>query len=707
VPYDSVKDLPSGFDGYTYEQRAYALRVLNAMLRENPDMDEGIAIATTHRMVREKFNLEATRMPGEFSFVASIEKASVGKDDQLDFIGQASSSVIDKGGDRVTERAIQSMRNTGLIPLVTAGSHQEGEVSVISRIGWCRPEISDDDLSVFRIAGQLKKSHPFSQTIYEDLLDVEKRKTMKLSISGRLPEGAVKRTYDPQTGRAVSEINDVELQHVLLCSANSAMNQDTWISPSGAEKGMSDWTGMIFKAAETMGRQPGGQGLGPGSICVCPECGHEEEHETGKPCYEIECPKCGAKMTRPNAEKVKAAEPEIRWSGVLVCPECGSEMKVSRSKAGEYEYYCENCGGRMTWKEGEETVPTTRETEKAKFDELSDVEKITIYYDLVGKSVAELTPEELEKAKWTTATINDFPDSSFLYVENTGKKDEEGKTVPRNARHLPVKDKEGNYDCAHLRNAAARANQIKGVVETISDSKREDLKKKAQSLYQKHCVNKTECDVNEGGISAMEDPIKKAQQNLGQAVWASLTSLFGGSSRDEQADEKAEHTDAGTQDEIKRAEEKPEVAEVLASLVERIDSLAERLDSMEKSEDETEKTDDESVEKGKDENEDENEESVEKSEDAEDEQTETKEPSDDVIERIDENLEVIFKQLSENKTAQSKQEEQIGALSEAVASLAKAGGVSAQIPQGSDSGDNGGSTDVSHIIANHIKSATR
>jgi len=705
VPYNSVKDLPPGFDDYTYEQRAYALRVLNAMLRENPDMDEGIAIATAHRMVKKKFNLEATKMPGEFSFVASIEKASVDKDDQLNFIGQASSSVIDESGDRVTERAIQSMRNTGLIPLVTAGSHQEGEVSVISRIGWCRPEISDDDLSVFRIAGQLKKSHPFAQTIYEDLLDVEKRKTMKLSISGRLPEGAVTRTYDPQTGRAVSEINDVELQHVLLCSANSAMNQDTWISPSGVEKGMGDWTGMIFKAAETMGRQPGGQGLGPGDVCVCPECGYEEEHETGKPCYEMECPKCGAKMTRPKAGKAKAAESEIRWSGVLVCPECGSEMKVSRSKVGEYEYYCENCGGRMIWKEGEETVPTTKETEKAKFDELSDVEKITIYYDLIGKSVAEFTPEELEKAVWTTAYVNDLPDSAFLYVENTGKKDEDGKTVPRNARHLPVKNSEGNYDCAHLRNAAARANQIKGVVETISDSKRESLKKKAQSLYQKHCVSKTECEILEGGVPAMEDSIKKAQQNLGQAVWASLTSLFGGTPKDEHVDENVERANAEEGNKVEKTEDESKVTEILSALVEKIDSLAERLDSIEKSEDDAEETDEGSVEKGKDENE--NEESVEKSEDVKDEQTETEEPSDDVIERIDENLKVIFKQLSENKAAQSKQEEQIGALSETVASLAKASGVSAQVPQSSDSGNNGGSTDVSHIIANHIKSATR
>lgn len=61
--------------------------------------------------------------------------------------------------------------------------------------------------------------------------------------------------------------------------------------------------------------------------------------------------------------------------------------------------------------------------------------------------------------QWTTAYINDLPDECFAYIEPGGRKDEEGKTVPRSLRHLPYKDKDGKIDLPHLRNALARLPQ--------------------------------------------------------------------------------------------------------------------------------------------------------------------------------------------------------------------------------------------------------
>ena len=46
-----------------------------------------------------------------------------------------------------------------------------------------------------------------------------------------------------------------------------------------------------------MGRM-GGFAAGPGGICKCTNCGAKIIHQRGIPCYQTECPKCGAKMTR-------------------------------------------------------------------------------------------------------------------------------------------------------------------------------------------------------------------------------------------------------------------------------------------------------------------------------------------------------------------------------------------------------------------------
>jgi HK97 family phage prohead protease len=64
-------------------------------------------------------------------------------------------------------------------------------------------------------------------------------------------------------------------------------------------------------------------------------------------------------------------------------------------------------------------------------------------------------------AVWTTAYINDLPDSHFLYVEPGGSKDDQGKTVPRSLRHFPYKDASGKVDLPHLRNALSRIPQSK------------------------------------------------------------------------------------------------------------------------------------------------------------------------------------------------------------------------------------------------------
>ena len=55
---------------------------------------------------------------------------------------------------------------------------------------------------------------------------------------------------------------------------------------------------MTPSRGQGRGRKGGPKQSGPGGKCVCASCGYELEHEAGQPCYEIQCPECGAKMTR-------------------------------------------------------------------------------------------------------------------------------------------------------------------------------------------------------------------------------------------------------------------------------------------------------------------------------------------------------------------------------------------------------------------------
>jgi len=69
--------------------------------------------------------------------------------------------------------------------------------------------------------------------------------------------------------------------------------------------------------------------------------------------------------------------------------------------------------------------------------------------------------QEIEKAQWTAAYINELPDSAFLFIEEGGEKDADGRTAPRALRHLPYRDQDGKIDLPHLRNALARLSQTK------------------------------------------------------------------------------------------------------------------------------------------------------------------------------------------------------------------------------------------------------
>jgi len=95
--------------------------------------------------------------------------------------------------------------------------------------------------------------------------------------------------------------------------------------------------------------------------------------------------------------------------------------------------------------------------------EFGKMQEVRIEYVVVEKMKALLRRllGRDEKAKWTTAYINNLGDPAFLWIEAGGKKDKEGKTTPRSLRHFPVKDDQGKFDLPHVRNAISRIPQAK------------------------------------------------------------------------------------------------------------------------------------------------------------------------------------------------------------------------------------------------------
>jgi predicted Fe-Mo cluster-binding NifX family protein len=56
------------------------------------------------------------------------------------------------------------------------------------------------------------------------------------------------------------------------------------------------------RGKEQGGRRSGGivrgSGAGQTGTCICPQCGQQQAHQRGVPCFELTCPKCGSAMTR-------------------------------------------------------------------------------------------------------------------------------------------------------------------------------------------------------------------------------------------------------------------------------------------------------------------------------------------------------------------------------------------------------------------------
>lgn len=218
------------------------------------------------------------------------------------------------------------------------------------------------------------------------------------------------------------------------------------------------------KAEGESGRQPKpGREKQATHGCTCPECGKSVQVPQGQKCNEVKCPECKAMMKQGTSGEEKAVVASPSYAGFTHGQDSmlgGANQAMGEDDA---ECKCPKCG---------KGIPCTARACPYCKESIDRVER------------GEGDKMETDKSEWSAASVNDLPDSSFLYVES-GEKDGEGKTTPRSKRHLPYKNAEGKVDLPHLRNAISRLGQSGTGKGWLTPELRKRLQAKAQGILKK------------------------------------------------------------------------------------------------------------------------------------------------------------------------------------------------------------------------------
>lgn len=464
-------------------------------------------------------------MPGAFQFDAIVAKT---EDGVMTFTGVASSTGLDRQQERITEKALEGMASQAPIPLACAGSHDEATVDPRAEVGIISEFNVEGEKLLLR--GELDEEHPWSRWLYRGMAQGR----WKLSIGGRVPQGSVRTVHDYETGTVIREIDNVVLDHVLLCRANSAVNQDSQIYAATAPS----WLEAIAKA---------------GAEWEDPEMPNAFDAPVEISSDEIYNSLCDYLIE-------KTVENHEEW----IDPPWVEELHEDYAIVGteEDQFY---------------RVAYTVSDGQLEIGEWVPVMREWVVTD----------PEEVAKAKWSRAYINDLPDSHFLYIEPGGKKDSEGKTVPRSLRHLPYKDANGKIDIPHLRNAIARAPLIKlKDGRRISREKARQIQEKARAILARVTKAEAPVETSPKGDTDMGDPtvIERFLDGL-EALVGRLDKAGGAVATGDSVE-----GDATTEDPTDQTDGDQETPSVEKAISEAFQRFGEQLDSILSRVEELEKT---------------------------------------------------------------------------------------------------------------------
>jgi hypothetical protein len=164
---------------------------------------------------------------------------------------------------------------------------------------------------------------------------------------------------------------------------------------------------------------------------------------------------------------------------------------------------------------------------------LSDEEWNALSEEEKQKYMSQLPPvgsqrQNAKDAEWTTEYVNNLADECFAYIEEGGKKDDEGKTVPRSLRHLEFKNAQGEIDHDHLTAALqALSGARTGKPLSYAEKAKPKLCAAVRSWNREHEEAKIESEVcgTEDSVCARLDPFEELARS--RRYFHSNMSLFG------------------------------------------------------------------------------------------------------------------------------------------------------------------------------------
>lgn len=312
------------------------------------------------------------------------------------------------------------------------------------------------------------------------------------------------------------------------CELEPVAKQEPTVIEVQTEEVSSD---AVFGAADAPDAQ---------QVCVCIVCGYAMHPPPDTRCEDLHCPSCENDMvltpmrdlaqdqqaavditldledTPPVIGSMcKAAMPAgMQIQTLILSKETFESIEDAKRWVGSHDFKV-NHGGKGPDETGtsyrfRQRDPTDFQKESFRTIELAEGVKAVVGHPKAKKSEGIA---EVEKAKWTTAYVNDLPDSAFLYIAPGGKKDSENKTVPRSLRYFPIRDDSGKLDLPHLRNAIGRIPQSTAPSLTATDKQK--LQDKARALLAEAVgkADRTEQDrliLEVGGIGELPADVKKA-----------------------------------------------------------------------------------------------------------------------------------------------------------------------------------------------------